>query len=47
MGKARRRWVKVLKVVEKTEAKVRSRAVMYKAVVQTVVLYGRESWVIG
>ena len=46
LGKARRRQGMVLKVLEKAGATVRTRVMMYKAVVQTVILYQRYSWVI-
>ena len=36
----------VLRVLEKTGEAVIDREIMYKAVVQTMMLYGRESWVI-
>ena len=37
---------RVEKVLAMAGATVQSRAMMYKAVVQTVLLYGRESWVV-
>ena len=46
LEKARRRWGMVLRVLEKTGEAVIDREIMYKAVVQTMMLYGRESWVI-
>ena len=36
----------VLKVLEKVGATVRAREIIYKEVVQTVLLYGSERWVI-
>ena len=36
----------VLMVMDKTGVAVRAMEIMYKTVVQTVVFYGRESWVI-
>ena len=47
LEKARRRWGMVLRVLEKTGEAVIDREIMYKAVVQTMMLYGRESWVIA
>ena len=36
----------VEKVLDKTVDLIKSRAVMYKAVVQAVILYGSEIWVV-
>ena len=36
----------VARVTERTGATVRSQGAMYKAVVQSVLLYGRKSWVV-
>ena len=36
----------VVKVLTKSGAAVRSRAMMYKAVVNTVLLYGSDSWAV-
>ena len=46
LHKAWRRWVMVGKVVIKMGAKVRERGMMFKAVVQSVLLYGSKSWVV-
>ena len=45
MSKAQRRWRLVERVLVTAGATVRSRETMYKVVVQTVLLYGRDSWV--
>ena len=44
--KARRWWGVVAKMSKMTGEKVRGRAMLYKVVVQTVFLYGNESWVV-
>ena len=36
----------ILMVLERTGSKVRSHGVIYKTVAQSVLLYGRESWVV-
>ena len=41
-----RRWEIVGKVVSKTGSTVQDRGVLYKAVIQLVLLYGSESWVV-
>ena len=46
LRKAKRWWGGILKVLTKTEAKVWSRGMMYKGVSHTVLLYGRDSWVV-
>ena len=46
MRKAWRRWGMVVRVLEKTGATVRTRGAMYKAVVQSVLLYVSKSWVV-
>ena len=40
-----RRWGMIARVLESTGITVRSRGAMYKAVAQSVLLYGRKSWV--
>ena len=45
-GEAQRRWGVVSKVLKNMEETVWSQAMMYKAVVQTVLLYGRYSYVV-
>ena len=42
----RRQWGMVEKVLKKSVAAVQSQAMMYKAVVQTVLMYGSDSWVV-
>ena len=44
--KAQRRWVMITKVLSKTGAMVRARGMMYKAVDQSVILYGSNIWVV-
>ena len=44
--KARRWWVMVGKLVSKTGATFQARGILYKTVVQSVLLYGSESWVV-
>ena len=44
--KSKRRWGVVEKVLSKTGAPIKVRAMMYKTVVQEVLLYGREIWVV-
>ena len=46
LKKAQMRWGMVLGVLVKTGGTVRSRAIIYKGVVQVVLIYGREIWVI-
>ena len=46
LRKARRRWGMLLRVLERTGATVREQGAMYKAVEHSVLLYGRESWVV-
>ena len=46
LRKARWRWVMIARVLEKTGATVRDPGEMYKAVEQSVLLYGRKSWVV-
>ena len=46
MSKAQRRWGIVEKMLTKTVETVRAREMMYKEVVQAVILYGRDSWVL-
>ena len=45
LRKAQGRWGMVVKVPTKTIATVRARLMIYKAVVQMVLLYSSESWV--
>ena len=44
--KARMLWSMIAKILERTGATVRSWVVMYKAVAQSVILYGIKSWVV-
>ena len=44
--KAWQRWVVIFKLLTKMGAMVCSHGMMYKAVSQTVLLYGSESWVV-
>ena len=46
LWKAQRRWALVGKVVSKTGAMVRAQSMLYKEAVQSVLLYGSESWVV-
>ena len=46
MRKAHWRWGVVVKVLKKKGATVRAREMMYKAVFQKVLLYGRNSWAV-
>ena len=46
LWKAQRWWEMVGKVVMKTGGKVRARVMLYRAIVQSVLLYGRKSWVV-
>ena len=46
LSKAQRRWGGVEKVLMNMGETVRSREMMYKAVVQTVLIYGSGSWVV-
>ena len=44
--KASRRWVMVTKVITNTGSTVREWAMMYKEVIQKVLIYGSKSWVL-
>ena len=44
--KARQKWGRIGKILSKEKAKPRIMAIFYKAVVQSVLLYGSESWVL-
>ena len=46
MAKARTRWANVSKVLKADGAPRKARAMFYKAVVQTVLLFGSETWVL-
>ena len=46
LWKARRWWRMLGKVVNKSGATVRVRGMFYKTVVQSVLFYGRDSWVV-
>ncbi len=46
LKKARQRWAMVSKVLDKQGASMRCRGLFYKAVVQSVLLYGCETWVV-
>ena len=46
MRKVQRWWGMVAKLLAKTGATVREHAIMYKTVVQTVLLYRSKSWVV-
>ena len=46
LRKAYRRWGAVVKVLENTGAPIKAHAMMYKAVVQAVLLYGCRIWVV-
>ena len=46
LGEARRRWGMMSRVLDKSGVTVRDRLIMYKYMVQTVLLYVRKSWVI-
>ena len=46
LHKSRQRWDMIERVIEITLATVRAREAMYKSVGQSVLLYGRESWVV-
>ena len=45
LRKARRPWGIIVRVLEKTGATVWARGIMYKAVVQLMLLYGSDIWV--
>ena len=45
--KSQRRWGVKVRVLEKTRPTVRARGGMYKAVAQSVLLYGSNSWVVN
>ena len=44
--KAQRQWEMAEKVLTRMGVTVRMRAMIYKAMVQTVLIYGRGSWVV-
>ena len=44
MRKSLRQWGMIARVLERTGTTMRARGVMYKAVVQLVILYGSNSW---
>ena len=46
LRKAQRQWGMIERVLAKTEAMVRDRGMMYKAVEQSVLLYDSEIWVV-
>ena len=46
LRKSHRRWGVLAKVLGKMGARVKSRFMMYKAVVLTFLLYGRKRWVV-
>ena len=46
LWKARRRWGVVGKVVTKTGATVRAQGILYKSIIQSVLLYGSNRWVV-
>ena len=46
LRKAQRQWGMISRVLENTGAMVRDRGVMYNVVVQPVLLYGSEIWVV-
>ena len=46
LRKSHRRWGMVEKFLGKTGKPIKARAMMYKAVVQLVLLYGRKIWVV-
>ena len=46
LRKAQKRWVVVAKVLTKTGATVRAQEIIYKVVLQTVLLYESDSWVV-
>ena len=46
LRKAQRRWGTVEKVLGKKGAPIKDRPMMYKAILQAVLLYGSESWVV-
>ena len=47
LHKERRRWGMIAKVLERRGATVRDWGAIYKVVAQSVLLYGRESWVVN
>ena len=46
LSKTRKWWEMAEKVVRKTEAEVRVQRMIYKEIVQSVLLYGRDIWVV-
>ena len=46
LAKARKRWALVARVLRRDDAKPKVMAIFYKAIVQSVLLYGCETWVI-
>ena len=46
LRKERRRWGMIVRVLERTGAMVRARGAMYKVVVQSVLLYCIDSWLV-
>ena len=46
LRKANRRWGMVAKLMGKIRVPIKARVVMYRAVVQTVLMYGGEIWVV-
>ena len=46
LRKAQRRWGMITRAMAKTGATVRDQGMIYKAVDQSLLLYGSESWVV-
>lgn len=44
--KARRRWALVSRILEKEGASVRARGMFYKSIVQSILLFGSETWTV-
>jgi hypothetical protein len=47
LKKARQRWATISRVLARESAMPRISALLYKATIQTVLLYGSETWVIN
>jgi hypothetical protein len=47
LKKAKQRWATISRVLARESASPRVSALFYKAVIQTVLLYGSETWVIS
>ena len=47
LSKARKQWAKIARVLSWTGASLRTSSMFYKAIVQSVLLYGYETWTLS